>query len=395
MRLRRWSAPDKIGAFAFRRLLGSLPCGQITAVMPDGTRLHHRGPEPGPDAELLIHRWRAVRRLLAGGDIGFAESYVAGDWSSPDLAALLEFAARNAPYVERVVAGSAPLRAWNQILHTFRSNSKAGSRRNIFYHYDLGNAFYALWLDPSMSYSSGLYPSPDASLEAAQQAKIARAGDLLDLTGGETVLEIGCGWGALADHLVERGARVTGVTLSQSQLEIARQRPAARIGAAEFRLEDYRDTGGLYDRIVSIEMIEAVGERYWPAYFRTIRDRLKPGGIAVLQAITIAEDRFDAYRKSTDFIQRHIFPGGMLPTVDIIREQARRVGLEYVSGEWFADSYARTLADWRHRFHQNAEAVEKLGFDLGFRRMWDYYLSYCEGGFRSGAIDVGLYRLRG
>jgi cyclopropane-fatty-acyl-phospholipid synthase len=282
----------------------------------------------------------------------------------------------------------------NRLMHRMNANTKRGSRRNVTHHYDLGNGFYQRWLDAGMSYSSALFSRSDQTLEDAQAAKQARTIALLQLRGGERVLELGCGWGGLAERLVRAaGCHVTGVTLSPAQLEYA----AARLRAPELRsrtdvrLQDYRDVTGCYDRIVSIEMMEAVGEAYWPAYFRTLRDRLRPGGRAVLQAITIAEDRFEDYRRRPDFIQRYIFPGGMLPTISEIRRQAAQAGLKLRSVETFGASYARTLAEWRHRFLAAWPEIQSRGFDQRFQRMWNYYLAYCEGGFRAGAIDVGLY----
>lgn len=393
--LPRWTGLPALAVLALRRLLARLPVGQVHITLPDGARLEFQGTAPGPCARVTLHRWRAVRKLLSGGDIGFAEAYAAGDWSTPDLPAVLEVGALNAMALERLVAGSAPARLWNLARHALRMNSKSGSRRNITFHYDLGNSFYRLWLDPSMTYSSALYTRADMSLEEAQHAKIARAADLLALRGGESVLEIGAGWGALASHIAGRGAHVTGLTLSREQLAHAGALPAPEAGSMAFRLEDYRDTRGSFDRIVSIEMIEAVGERYWPRYFQALRDCLKPGGLAVLQVITIAEERFDAYRRSADFIQRYIFPGGMLLTPAIIARQAEQAGMALAASETFGQSYARTLAEWRRRFLDQAEALERMGFDRTFRRIWDYYLAYCEAGFRCGAIDVGLYTLKG
>ncbi|MEW6257666.1 MAG: cyclopropane-fatty-acyl-phospholipid synthase family protein [Pseudomonadota bacterium] len=393
--LPRWTGLPALAVFALRRVLSGLPAGHAQITLPDGARLEFRGRAPGPSARVTLHRWRGVRKLITGGDIGFAEAYAAGDWSSPDLPAVLELGAVNAIELERLVAGSAPARLWNLARHGLKMNSKAGSRRNITFHYDLGNAFYGLWLDPSMTYSSALYSRPDMSLEEAQRAKIARAADLLDLKGGEEVLEIGAGWGAMAAHLAGRGAHVTGLTLSHEQLAHAEALPSPASGSMEFRLQDYRDTRGTFDRVISIEMIEAVGERYWPRYFQAVRDCLKPGGHAVLQVITIAEERFEAYRRSADFIQRYIFPGGMLLTPSIIAQQAETAGMSLSASETFGQSYARTLAEWRRRFLDQAEALERMGFDRTFRRIWEYYLAYCEAGFRCGAINVGLYTLKG
>ncbi len=386
-----------LAATVLRRLLSRLEIGRIVVVTPSGAAVEHVGSEPGPDATLVLHRWRAILKLVSGGDVGFADAYIAGDWSSPDLTSLIQFAAANAPSMERTVAGLPPVRLWNRMGHLLKVNSRSGSRRNIAFHYDLGNDFYRLWLDAGMSYSSAIYGQEKQTLEDAQQAKIARVLDLLALEGHEHVLEIGCGWGGLAAAIAGTGAHVTGLTLSQEQLAHAeiKAQDEGFSDRADFRLQDYRDETGRYDRIVSIEMLEAVGEAYWPTYFETLRASLNPGGHVVLQVITIAEDRFETYRRSTDFIQRYIFPGGMLPTRTIVGEQAKRVGLELVSTECFGESYARTLADWRERFVLARHDMEVLGFDQRFRRLWEYYLHYCEAGFRAGAIDVGLFVLRG
>jgi cyclopropane-fatty-acyl-phospholipid synthase len=390
------SAPSGLEALIaglLSRVLRRVRYGRLVVRTPGGARLVFEGEAPGPQAEFELHGWRAARRLLLGGHIGFAESYMDGEWSSPDLTALIELVARNSE-LETSIGGAAALRWIKRLRHGARANTRSGSRRNIEAHYDLGNEFYALWLDETMTYSSALYATGRESLEQAQALKIARISDLLDARDGQSVLEIGCGWGALACALARRGAKVTGLTLSPSQLAFARAR-VEREGLApqvDLRLEDYRDARGAYDRIVSIEMIEAVGEKYWPVYFSALRDRLKPGGEAVLQVITIAQDRFAEYRRATDFIQHYVFPGGMLPTKEILEAQARAAGLRLVSQETFAESYAVTLLEWRRRFHRAWPSVAALGFDQRFRKLWDYYLSYCEAGFRSGAIDVGLYR---
>jgi cyclopropane-fatty-acyl-phospholipid synthase len=384
-------------AFALRKLLAHFATGRFSIVTPDGTRIEHGAPEEGPDVVMVLHRWRSLRRLLTGGGVGFAEGYIAGEWSSPDLVALIELMAANAVRLERVIKGFAPMRAWNRLYHLLRANSRAGSRRNIAFHYDLGNDFYRLWLDSSLTYSSALYGCAGLSLEAAQEVKQQRILDLLDLGGRERVLEIGCGWGALAVRLARQASVVTALTLSAQQQTHAAARVAAE-GLADkidVRLQDYRDAGGLFDRIVSIEMLEAVGEKYWPIYFATLRRRLRQGGRIVLQAITIVEDRFDMYRRSPDFIQRYIFPGGMLPHRAAIEQQAARAGLTLVAVETFGASYATTLGEWRRRFLAAWPEVEALGFSPSFRRLWEYYLSYCEAGFRAGVIDVGLYTFTG
>ncbi len=378
-----------------RRLLTRLTVGRIVVETPAGRRIDWRAPQPGPDAQVTLHRWRALRRLVLHGDLGFAEAYIDGDWSSADLTALIELAARNEAALQATLAGSWLLRLPNRLRHWRRANTRGGSRRNIPAHYDLGNAFYGHWLDPGMTYSSALYSHPEQSLDDAQTAKQDRVIALLQLGHGDRVLEIGCGWGGLAERLGRLGCRVTGLTLSPAQLQHA-QVHLARCGLGdriELRLQDYRDAAGTYDRIVSIEMFEAVGQRYWPAYFAALGDRLAAGGRAVLQVITIAESRFRTYQHDVDFIQRYIFPGGMLPSAAALRREIDKAGLRLLSEETFGASYARTLAEWQRRFQQAWPAIQALGFDRSFKRMWEYYLAYCQAGFEAGAIDVGLYCL--
>jgi cyclopropane-fatty-acyl-phospholipid synthase len=379
--------------FALAKVLSFAERGRLAILLPSGARIDHVGARPGPNAEVRLHRWRVLRRLALQGDIGFAMSYVDGDWSSPDLAALIEFAALNDSKFLTALAGAAPFRLFNWLAHRMRSNTRAGSRRNIRAHYDLGNDFYRLWLDAKMIYSSAIYETPQATLEDAQERKLQRIVDCLQLSGGENVLELGCGWGALAARIAAKGARVTGVTLSPAQLDKARgvARDEELENRLDLRLEDYRDVRGRFDRIVSVEMIEAVGRENLPKYFEILRQRLRPGGLCVLQAITIAEERFADYCRRPDFIQRHIFPGGFLPTKTLLRETLERAGLRLASMETFGESYALTLKEWRRRFLGAWPEIEKLGFPPSFRRLWEYYLCYCEAGFRAGAIDVGLY----
>ncbi|WP_049974716.1 cyclopropane-fatty-acyl-phospholipid synthase family protein [Azospirillum sp. B4] len=388
--LRRLAAP------VLTRAMARLTIGQVTVELPDGTSQTHVALTDGPHGVLILRRWRALWRLVTGGDIAFAEAYADGDWSSPDLPALLELAARNIAGLDAALGGTLPARALNWIKHRRRANTRTGSRRNIMAHYDLGNDFYALWLDPGMAYSSALYEDAGQTLEAAQDAKLDRILRLMDLSGQEKVLEIGCGWGGLAEKVARRGCHITGLTLSPAQLAAAQDRLIeADLGSrADLRLQDYRDVTGTYDRIVSIEMLEAVGERYWPLYFRTLRQRLAPDGIAVLQVITIDDARFDRYRREVDFIQRHVFPGGMLPSPGRLAKEAAAAGLSLETALTFGDSYARTLEEWRRRFHAAWPAIQAQGFPVRFQRLWDYYLAYCEAGFRAGVIDVGLYRLR-
>ncbi|MGE5946082.1 MAG: class I SAM-dependent methyltransferase [Betaproteobacteria bacterium] len=369
-------------------LLENLHGGLLEVRLPDGSsRLFGEG-EPG--VTLVVHDEAVFQRILARGDIGFAEAYFDGQWDSSDVTGLLRLFAANRDGLRRAVYGN-----WRQLLsarlrHWLNRNSRSGSKRNIMAHYDLGNAFYALWLDPTMSYSSAIYRAHDGEdLSAAQQAKYRRILRRLQAVPGQSVLEIGCGWGGFAELAAADGLKVTGLTLSPAQLEWAQR----RVPQADLRLQDYRDLDERFDHVVSIEMFEAVGERWWPTYFRKIREALKPGGRAVIQSITIRDDLFDDYRKSTDFIQQYIFPGGMLPSRAAFRAAAARHGLVVRNEYAFGEDYARTLAEWRHVFERNWPQIAALGFDETFRRLWRLYLCYCEAGFRAGNIDVVQFEL--
>jgi cyclopropane-fatty-acyl-phospholipid synthase len=395
----RWSAPQSGDVRSELRiawlepLLANLRGGRLRIVLPNERAIASPEVDGGLQASLAINRWRALRRVALGGAVAFAEAYVDGDWTSSDLVSLLRLAARNQEALCETTRGSSLVRLANRIRHLLRANTRRGSRRNIMAHYDLGNAFYALWLDQTMLYSSALWREGAETLEAAQEAKLDRIVDLLALEGGESVLEIGCGWGALAMRLAEtKASNVTAITLSPAQLEFARARAAVRHreGSVDFRLQDYRDVDGQFDRIVSIEMLEAVGEARWPSYFRKIATALKRGGRAVLQVITIDERHVDAYRRDPDFIQKHIFPGGFLPSKTALRVEIERAGLRLVERESFGASYALTLAEWRRRFHARWPDAAALGFDERFRRLWDYYLAYCQAGFAERTIDVSL-----
>ncbi len=374
-------------------LVSRLRGGRLKVVLPNGRALLSPPHPDGPQATLAIRRWRAIRRLALGGDVGFAEAYIDGDWTSPDLVALLRLAARNVEPLRAAMRGAAFVRWADRLRRLMRANTRRGSRRNIAAHYDLGNDFYALWLDPTMQYSSALWMEDTPDLETAQAYKLNLIVELLDLDCGESVLEIGCGWGGLANHLAQtKGARVTAITLSPAQLAFARARTdiAGGEGSVDFRLQDYRDIRGRFDRIVSVEMLEAVGEAHWPQYFQTIAQSLKADGRAILQTITIDEANYEGYRHNPDFIQKHVFPGGFLPSKSALAAQIEHAGLRILDRRSFGPSYARTLAEWRYRFHSRWPEVAALGFDDRFRRLWDYYLAYCEAGFAEGAIDVTL-----
>ncbi len=369
-------------------LLEKIVTGRLEIRLPDGSsRLFGGGRHC---VTLHVRDEVMFGQVLARGDIGLAESYLDGQWDSPDLTGLLALLARNRAGLRKAVYGSSLNLLAARLRHWLNGNSRSGSKRNIMAHYDLGNDFYALWLDDSMSYSSGLYEvGNEADLPGAQRAKYRRILRQLGAASGQSVLEIGCGWGGFAELAVRDGLRVTGITLSPAQLEWARR----RVPAADLRLQDYRDTGEQFDHIVSIEMFEAVGERWWPTYFETVAKALKPGGRAVIQSITIRDDLFADYRKGTDFIQQYVFPGGMLPSRAAFRAAAARAGLA-IRGEYaFGLDYARTLATWRQAFERNWPRIAALGFDERFRRLWHLYLCYCEAGFLAGSVDVVHFEL--
>jgi cyclopropane-fatty-acyl-phospholipid synthase len=385
-------------AWVYGRFCRRLAFGTLLLRFGDtGARLY-RGPFRGGSAELRIRRpLRLLARLLTRGEIGFAEAYMARDWSTPDLPALLDFLNLNAEHLAGAVDGAAWSRRLDRLAHRLRDNDRRNSRRNIARHYDLGNDFYRLWLDPGMTYSSAVFEDPALEpLESAQARKYERLLDWVDARPGESVLEIGCGWGGFAEAAARRGLRVTGVTLSKEQLAHAQARiAAAGLGArVELRLQDYRDIRGRFDHAVSIEMLEAVGEEYWPTYFQVLRRLVRPGGRIAIQVITLHEDDFPRYRRCADFIQLYIFPGGMLPSPDRLDEEVRAVGLIPLASRWHGADYAETLRRWRRAFHAAEGQVERLGYDARFRRMWDYYLAYCEAGFDSGSIDLAQVLLQ-
>ena len=371
------------------RLDAGLREGALLVELPDGsTRQLGRGE---PAARWILCRESALWRALVHGDIGFAEGWMMGEWDTDDLARLLMFFGRNERPGADVIDGWAALRWLDRARHWMRRNTREQSRRNIASHYDLGNEFYSAWLDRSMTYSAAMFEHPDEPLEQAQARKYAHLAKLIGLAPGQEVLEIGCGWGGFAEHALSVGARVHGISLSQAQTAYAASRLAAidpERSSHLLEIRDYRDVDRQYDAIASIEMLEAVGEQYWPTYAAAIRKALKPGGKAGIQTITIAPSRFEGYRRRPDFIQRYIFPGGMLPTEPLLDRIFREAGLRITGTVRFADGYATTLARWRERFDAAWPLLSGGGFDARFRRMWQYYLGYCEAGFRLGTIDV-------
>jgi cyclopropane-fatty-acyl-phospholipid synthase len=370
--------------------------GSLRLTLPSGREFVLGTPGSGHDADLELHNFKVLWSGMRRGQLGFFECYMDGDIDSSEPAAFMRFYLDNRAAIDGAGTGIFFPSWFDKLWHKRRENTKKGSRRNIAAHYDLGNDFYKLWLDETMTYSSAVFEGPGNSLEAAQRRKYQKVMEALELKRGDSVLEIGSGWGGFAEEAGKAGASVRGITLSTEQLAYAKSRmeKAGLARACDFHLEDYRDTRGVFDRIASIEMIEAVGEAHWPAYFRTLFDRLRPGGIAAIQGITIAESNYDAYRNGVDFIQRYIFPGGMLLTKQIMRQQAEMAGLVLDRVETFGQNYATTLKMWRDRFEAAWPEVSKLGFDERFRRMWRLYLAYCEAGFAEKIIDVGIYRLR-
>jgi cyclopropane-fatty-acyl-phospholipid synthase len=386
------SAPTQVQFML--RMLSRIDHGSLTLVCPDGKVLHFGQQEPV--ITLSLSSWEPFLAAIRAGDIGFAESYLKGEWQTDDLAKLIELFIHNRNALESAIYGS----WWGSLLyrvkHLFNRNSRSGSRRNIHAHYDIGNRFYSLWLDDSMTYSSALFTQPEFTLKQAQLAKYERILDETGVRAGDTVLEIGCGWGGFAELAASKGVHVTGLTLSTEQLEFAQKRLlAAGVSEhTELRLQDYRDANGQFDAIASIEMFEAVGEQYWDSYFDCIAQRLKTGGRACIQTITIDDNLFERYRKGTDFIQQYIFPGGMLPSPSVFRAHAQRHGLSVVNEYAFGLDYARTLSLWDQAFSANLAAVQAQGFDERFIRTWKFYLAYCEAGFRAGSIDLFQFTLQ-
>lgn len=378
-------------ALQFARLIRA---GKLNLVLPDGSTHFFEGAEPGPSATIMVRDAKMVAKLAFGGSLGLCEGYLDGMWDSPNVTDVLRLGTANEQAFDAMLRGKPWARFASWMMHKLRPNTRNGSRKNIAEHYDLGNDFYAEWLDGSMTYSSALFTKGENDLQAAQLEKYRRLCRTLEIKPGMTVLEIGCGWGGFAEVAAsEFGAIVTGITLSTEQLAFAQERmkKSGLTDKVTLKLEDYRDTKGQFDRIASIEMFEAVGEEYWPVYFQTVRDRLTPGGKAGIQVITIADRFFADYRKTADFIQRYVFPGGMLPSPTRLREEVARAGLNLTDSFWFGRDYAETLARWQASFQAAWDKITGLSaqYDERFKRLWEFYLGYCEVGFDAGWTDVG------
>ena len=381
----------------FRTWIARIAEGRLTVTFPSGRRETFQGAEPGPDAHLNIHDMRVVNRLINAGDLGMAESYMAGEWSTPDLSALLRLGQANEQALGKTLQKTTLHRLLDRIQHARHSNTRRGSRRNIAAHYDLGNDFYGSWLDSSMTYSSALFKTLDEPLALAQRRKYLRLAAQLDLQPNDRVLEIGCGWGGFAEIAARGfGCKVVALTLSREQAAYSRDQLARAnlSNQVEVRLQDYRDVRGDFDKIVSIEMFEAVGEQYWSVYLESLRELLAPCGKAAIQIITMDDAYFDEYRRNPDFIQRYIFPGGMLPGSSIFKQAAANANLVITDHFNFGRSYGETLRRWDTVFQRNWSEIKALGFDDRFYRMWRYYLCYCEVGFDSGRIDVAQFTLK-
>jgi len=371
--------------------------GRLDFVMPDGRIFRTDGKNPGPVAEIHVHNADLFARLIREGDLGFSEAYLEKWWSTPDLQAAMDFIHADNDELYDGFPGMGLVRAFERFRFWMQRNNKTQARKNISHHYDLGNEFYALWLDDTMTYSSALFDDPQLSTEAAQTAKYKSMVDQMGVKAGDHVLEIGCGWGGFAEYAArERGLRVTGLTISEEQFKYARKRieNAGLSDLVEFKLQDYRDETGSYDGIASIEMFEAVGEQYWPTYFKTVRARLKPGGSATFQIITVADRRWKGYKRGVDFIQKYIFPGGMLPSPTVLRAQIEKAGLAVEKSIEFGKSYDLTLRRWHETFNEKWDQIAELGFDDRFRRMWNFYLTSCAATFDSGNCDVTQITVR-
>ena len=371
--------------------VSKLKNGRLEFHLPEGRIFRAEGSNPGPLGICEVHDPDVFARLIREGDLGFCDAYLEGGWSTPDLQALMDAVHADNDEVYDGFLGMALVRAYEKLRFWMQGNSKRQAKKNISYHYDLGNDFYSLWLDDTMTYSSALFETGQESTEAAQRAKYAALADKIGVKPGDHLLEIGCGWGGFAEYAAkERGARITGLTISQEQHDyaVARMERQGLSDRVEIRMQDYRETEGQFDGIASIEMFEAVGEKYWPVFFSTVRDRLKPGAVAALQIITVQDARWQVYKRGVDFIQKYIFPGGMLPCPSVLRQQVEAAGLQFSGSHEFGESYSQTLRRWHETFNERWDDVAAQGFDDRFRRMWNFYLTSCAASFHSGNTDV-------
>ncbi|TBX28196.1 SAM-dependent methyltransferase [Nioella sediminis] len=371
--------------------VSKLKNGRLEFHLPDGRIFRAEGTNPGPLGICEVHDLDVFARLIREGDLGFCDAYLEGGWSTPDLQALMDAVHADNDEVYDGFLGMALVRAYEKLRFWMQGNSKRQAKKNISYHYDLGNDFYSLWLDDTMTYSSALFETGQESTEAAQRAKYAALADKIGVKPGDHLLEIGCGWGGFAEYAAkERGARITGLTISREQHDyaVARMERQGLSDRVEIRMQDYRETEGQFDGIASIEMFEAVGEKYWPVFFSTVRDRLKPGAVAALQIITVQDARWQVYKRGVDFIQKYIFPGGMLPCPSVLRQQVEAAGLQFSGSHEFGESYSQTLRRWHETFNERWDDVAAQGFDDRFRRMWNFYLTSCAASFHSGNTDV-------
>lgn len=382
---------EHLRSVTFRLIESAAKFGSICITTPDGHKQDFVGIHPGPNACVVLNDWRVLNSVAARGDVGLGEAYMQGWWDSDDIETFIVWTILNVDGLGRYAWGSRLYRIKSVLRdRLWRRNTEAGSRRNILAHYDLGNDFYALWLDPGMSYSSAIFSATSSSLEEAQAAKYQRI--LRHLGSRDRVLEIGCGWGGFIDEAAAEGRKITALTISSQQFDYVKRKRMR--GSVDVRLEDYRNSDGRYPAIVSIEMLEAVGEAYWPRYFQTLYDRLDRGGIAMVQTITIQDRLFNSYRSCNDYIREHIFPGGLLPTLPRISRQVDAAGLHIGDVFSFGADYARTLRNWLQRFDAAEPGIAVLGFDEGFRRGWRFYLAMCAAAFAAGRTDVHQIELR-
>lgn len=374
-------------------MLAQIKKGEIAVITPDGVQRNFRGAETGERVMLRIHDWRFCEDLFLKGDIGLGESYIEARWDCDGINKLIRIGIENAPSFERAIKGSLLRIAFYRLKHLMNRNSKKGSQKNIHAHYDLGNDFYKLWLDSTMSYSSALFRSEGEGIVTAQENKYENILQKLKLNVGDHILEVGCGWGGFMEYAAQKGIKVTGVTISKEQYEFAQKRLAKYGDLVSLKYQDYRDITGKYDHIVSIEMFEALGEQFWETYFKKLYSILKPGGQLIIQSITINNEDFSSYRRGTDFIQQYIFPGGMLPSPEVFKANAAKCGFLHLDDFEFGADYGTTLKIWEEKFSESLDKIKSIGFDDKFIRTWRFYLKYCQGGFEAGKISVYQFNL--